>query len=172
MALLDFFKRQKTEDLPEIPEEVFIEKNESAVRGESRSIVDASIDGVYEFLRADYETRGYHDALTNSDSSYYQENVDVLMWDLVILCDHSVIKYNDRLYEIENHISSRKKMGVLDVVQDLESEKRRIEQLISTIQKIKSFAEERKEAPLRVIKSYQRGFHRGLVALSKSAIKS
>ena len=51
MALLDFFKRQKTEDLPEIPEEVFIEKDESAVRGESKAVVDASIDGVYEFLQ-------------------------------------------------------------------------------------------------------------------------
>lgn len=170
MGVFDFLRNNKEADLPEIPEDVFIEKSDEAAKGGSTNRVEASMDGVYEFLKADFETRGYNDALINSDSSYRDENIEVLMWDLIILCKHAISKYEDKIVNLDNHIISRKRLGALDVIQELESEKRRIIEKIEELRSIIGHAEARREAPSRVIKSYARGFHRGMIALSKSTI--
>jgi hypothetical protein len=172
MGLFDFFKSKSETDLPEIPEDVFIEKGDEIARGGHSSRIEASLDGVYEFLKADFETRGYNDSLINSDSSYRDENVEVLMWDLIILCKHAISKYDDKIVNLDNHISSRKRLGALDVIHELESEKKRIIEKIKEIEIIMGHAESKREAPSRVIKSYARGFHRGMIALSKSTINA
>ena len=172
MGLLDFLNKRSKEDLPDIPENVFIENNESAARGGADSSIEASLDGVYEFLKADFETRGYNDALMNSDSSYRDENIEVLMWDLIILCNHAKTKYADKVVELENHLTSRKRLGAFDVIHDLESEKKRINEKVSELNEISGQAEKKTEAPSRVVKNYSRGFHRGMVALSKSTINA
>lgn len=172
MGLLDFLKNKSETDLPEIPEDVFVEKGDEIARGGQSSRIEASLDGVYEFLKADFETRGYNDSLINSDSSYRDENIEVLMWDLIILCKHAISKYDDKMVILDNHISSRKRLGALDVIQELESEKKRINEKIKEIEMIIGQAEAKREAPSRVIKSYARGFHRGMIALSKSTINA
>jgi len=170
MGVFDFLRNNKEADLPEISEDVFIEKSDDLAKGGARTTMEASLDGVYEFLKADFETRGYNDALINGDSSYRDENIEVLMWDLIILCKHANSKYEDKIVSLDNHIISRRRLGALDVIQELESEKGRITEKIEDLKTIIGFAESRTEAPSRVIKSYQRGFHRGMIALSKSTI--
>ncbi len=172
MGLLDFLNKESKENLPEIEENVFVEKNETAARGGVESSIAATLDGVYEFLKADFETRGFNDAMMNSDSSYRDENIEVLMWDLIILSKHAKIKYADKIVELDNHIISRKRLGALDVIHDLESERKRINEKVHDLNEIIGHAEKKIESPSRVIKSYSRGFHRGMVALSKSTINS
>ena len=171
MGVFDFLRNNKEADLPEISEDVFIEKGDELAKGGANSMIEASLDGVYQFLKADFETRGYNDALINGDSSYRDENIEVLMWDLIILCKHANSKYEDKIVNLDNHIISRRRLGALDVIQELESEKGRITEKIEELRSIISNAESKKEAPSRVIKSYARGFHRGMIALSKSTIK-
>ena len=152
MGLFDFFKSKSETDLPEIPEDVFIEKGDEIARGGHSSRIEASLDGVYEFLKADFETRGYNDSLINSDSSYRDENVEVLMWDLIILCKHAISKYDDKIVNLDNHISSRKRLGALDVIYELESEKKRINEKIKEIEeKLKELSNQINESIINQI---------------------
>ncbi|NJK94737.1 MAG: hypothetical protein HC905_07270, partial [Bacteroidales bacterium] len=72
MGLFSIFNRKKvnassetnSEKLPDIPREVFIE---DYTIGEG-AVVNSLMDGitqVYNFLQADYESKGYSDSLVN-----------------------------------------------------------------------------------------------------------
>ena len=173
MSFFDFLKNRKNEpskELVEIPEDVFTEKVVEEDTEDITFIPEKTLEGVYSFLRADFDSAGYKDALTNGDSSYRNEKIDILMWDLILLCKQASVKYSDKITDLVSHINSRKKLGALDIIESLEYEKSRIEEKIQELEEITTQAKERVGAPTRVINSYIRGFNRGMVALSKATL--
>lgn len=128
------------------------------------------LDAIYAFLQYDYESRGYNDALTNPDESYKADNIMLFHHDLIILIDKSSTYYEDLLKEVDFHINSRTRAGLIDLVEEL---KIRREMVLDHIEKVKVI---RKEAvsgtgsTQRIALSYQRGFMRGLSAISQSKL--
>jgi hypothetical protein len=126
------------------------------------------LDAIYTFFQADYETRGYNDALTNPDDSYKTDNIRLFNHDLLILIDRSTNYYENFLRELDFHIGSRTRAGLIDLVEELKIRKEIIKDLLEKIGLIKAEAVNGTGPSQRIALSYQRGFMRGLSAISQS----
>lgn len=133
---------------------------------------DASrgLDAVYSFLQSDYESKGYNDALTNPDESYKADNIRLFHHDLIILLDRTQVYYDGLLKELDFHISSRSRAGLIDLVEELRIRKETVTDHISKLKTIKEDAVAGAGATQRIALSYQRGFMRGLSAISQSKL--
>lgn len=86
------------------------------------------IDLIYGFLKEDYESRGYDDALSNPDISYREMNKTIIKNNLIIKFKQVRLKYTDVLREIDFHIDSRTRAGLVDLVRELETKRETYQQ--------------------------------------------
>ena len=131
-----------------------------------------AIDLIYNFLKDDYESKGYDDALTNPDSSYKEMNKAMIKSSLEVKFKQVRRRYEDDLRTIDFHINSRKEAGLIELVKELETKKEILLQHVKELNTMeKDFMD---EAPymMGMLYSYERGFLRGLAALSLEQIKS
>jgi hypothetical protein len=127
---------------------------------------ESGIEAIYNFLQGDFESKGYNDALANPDDSYKSENIKLFKQDLDILIQKVTTKYEDTIREVDFHITSRERAGLIDTVEKLKSKKLTVSNHMSKINDIQKDAELNQGMCLRMILSYQRGFMRGLAALT------
>lgn len=180
MGLFNFYKKKErpeavkaeAEDF-EIPKEVFIEEKEpQQERQENSSTSDEEkgLDAIYHFLQADYEAHGYSDALTNADESYKTDNIKLIRFDLQILIQKAKVYYNDMVRELDFHINTRERAGLIDTVEELKTRKEMVIEHIEKVEEISQSMDTPDGLTQRTILSYQRGFMRGLAALTQSNI--
>ncbi|RYE50889.1 MAG: hypothetical protein EOP48_19070 [Sphingobacteriales bacterium] len=94
MGLFSFFNRKNGYDvsskttpvtLPDIPENLFIEKEKSdntSSKGNESSIPENGIYSLFRFIEQNYESKGYDDALVNPDSTHLEQHTAALKNDL------------------------------------------------------------------------------------------
>ena len=131
-----------------------------------------AIDLIYNFLKDDYESKGYDDALTNPDSSYKEMNKAIIKSSLEVKFKQVRRRYQDDLRTIDFHINSRKEAGLIELVKELETKK---EILLQHVKELNTMEQDFiDEAPymMGMLFSYERGFLRGLAALSLEQIKN
>lgn len=181
MGLFDFFKKNKNSENgngqsselpPEIPKDLFVEdsepnENENGISG--RPILKG-IELIYEFLQADYENKGYSDSLINPDDSYKSENIKLIKFDLEILIQKVSTYYEDLVREIDFHMDSRGRAGLIDLVEELRTKKEMVLEHMEKVGVLKNEAENNNGITQRIVLSYQRGFMRGLSALTQSKV--
>lgn len=174
MGILKLFGKKGTE-IPEKPNgnPVIIHKehvNGSEIRAMEFFPGNASIglDAIYRFFQDDYESRGYNDALANPDESYKTDNIRLFKHDLLILIDRSLNYYESFIKELDFHIGSRTRAGLIDLVEELKIRKEIVTDLLGKIRLIKEEAASGEGPIQRIALSYQRGFMRGLSAISQS----
>jgi len=131
---------------------------------------DSGITAIYNFLQADFESRGYNDALINPDDSNRADNIQLLQHDLFLLIEKSATYYEGLLKETDFHIGSRGRAGRIDLVEELKTRKELVVDHLEKIKVIKSEAAGGAGASQRITLSYQRGFMRGLSALTQSKV--
>lgn len=181
MGLFSFFNRKNgkingidTEKLPDIPENVFVEKegyqensNEDKLSSESS---DNGINVLFRFLEKSHESKGYDDALINPDSTHLDQNIEALKSDLRRIINKQKIFYQDFIREINFHISSRQRSGMVDTVEELAVKKETAESHIAQILEIENDMSNSKGVAQGVFISYTRGFRNGLAAISHHSI--
>lgn len=131
---------------------------------------DKGLDAVYAFFQNDYESKGYNDALANPDESYRTDNIKLLNHDLFILIERTSTYYEDLAKEVEFHISSRSRAGLIDLVEELKIRMQIINDHREKLKAIKEEALSGTGAIQRIGLSYQRGFLRGLSSISQAKI--
>lgn len=182
MGLFDFFKRNKTtetgepqsEPLPEIKEEDFIDNSQPSEENGVYSVEYGSklpIDIIYGFLKEDYESKAYNDALTNPDKSYKDINISIIRSNLEIKFKQVMLKYEDMLRELDFHIHSRAQAGLTDVVELLKSKKVTYEKHLEELKKMQEDLEKEELYMVGIFRSYEVGFTRGLASLSLHNLK-
>lgn len=155
--------------LPEIPEKVFIEKEPpSAKADETLTPVRAenNIDLLFRILDRNHEENGYNDALRNPDVSHRDQNVEALRNELSRTIRKVKTFYEDFIREIDFHIGSRSRNGMVDTVEELRMKKAIAD---SHMQKVKEIEENAKNGTgdsEGIILSYKRGFENGLAAIT------
>lgn len=185
MGLFDVFKK-KTEvqetsninsagNLPEIKEEDFIDNSEPTVNSNSVYSIEFGsklpIDIIYGFLKEDYESKAYHDALSNPDKSYKETNLAIIRSTLEVRIKQVTLRYKDMLREIDFHIQTRSQAGLTDLVEQLKARK---ETYLSHVEEINTMKEDLANERLYMIgifKSYEVGFTRGLASLTIHNLK-
>jgi hypothetical protein len=156
---------------PEIPKEKFVD--ESDPTNDSLDVMDANKVGlelIYDFLQYDYEGRGYGDALTNPDDSYRRDNIKLIRLDLEILIDKVYSYYKDHEKELDFHIRSRERAGLVDVVELIKSRKETLLDHMAKVESIRQDMINEQGVMSRLHLSYSRGFMRGLSAITRSEI--
>lgn len=161
----------KTSLATDIPEDVFIEK-ETPVNGGSNTApsVQNNIEMLFDFLDRNHEAKGYDDALINPDIKHLEQNIEALKNQLERTIRRVKTFYEDFIREINFHIDSRSRSGMVDVVDELKM-KRSIAE--SHIQKVLDIEDETKNNTgdsQGMIMSYTRGFMNGLSAISYHSI--
>ncbi len=184
MGLFNFFKQNQPQttsrandtmanhETTEVPRELFVEDKEPQGQQTMYSSIGVAngIDVVYAFLQADYETRGYDDVLTNADDSNKSNGIKLIKLDLQILIKRVNNYYEKKIKDYDFHISSRSRAGLIDLVEELKSEKEKAIKDIEEVNIIASEIESGTGMIERVILSYQKGFMRGLSAITQSKI--
>lgn len=126
------------------------------------------IEAVYAFLQADYESRGYSDALINADNSNKTDGIKLIKLDLQLLTRRVNNYYEKRIKDLDVQISSRSRAGLLDLVEELRSEKEKAERDIEEVKQMSAEIDTGTGMVERIILSYQKGFMRGLSAITQS----
>lgn len=171
MGLFNFFKKNGVAlvknngdggPVPEIAKDGF-NRNQDIL---TTSDLNRGLEQIYSFLQADYEGKGYNDALVNPDDSYKSDNIRLIKLDLQILIDKTTTYYDNLLSELSLHIVTRSRAGLIDLVQELESRKKLIEDYKQKIKIITDNTNDENGMCQRIILSYQRGFMRGLSAIT------
>ena len=180
MGILSFFKRKdqsdsnsstENESTSKIPENIFIEKLDLA-HGVNPSITLNGILAIYQYLQSDFESKGYNDAMTSPDDKYKQDNLKLIKYDLEIIVSKVKTYHDSMLKEIDFHIDSRGRAGLIDLVEELKSKR---EDLIKHVEKVKEIEVSLKtDTGLfeRATLAYQRGFTKGLASITQSSLLS
>jgi hypothetical protein len=164
MGIFKIFRKNNTENQTNISKDDSLDTNSVPINGAY------GIDAIYAFLQFDYESRGYNDALTSPEESYKADNLKLFKHDFFILIDKSTTYYEGLLKQVDFHIGSRTRAGLIDLVEEL---KFRRELVLDHLEKIKIIKEEATKedgATRRITLSYQRGFMRGLSAITQSKV--
>ena len=162
------------QNLPEIPEDVFLEKdkpqNNSNDERNNIPTTENGINVLFQFLEKNHEGKGYDDALVNPDNTHLEQNIEALKNDLERTIRKLKIFYEDFIREINFHIGSRSRSGMVDTVEELTVKKETAENHIKQIIEIENDAKNNKGVGQGVIISYTRGFRNGLAAISHHSI--
>jgi hypothetical protein len=179
MGLFNFFSKKEqpvqpenSNGNPEIPQEFLTtEGKQQETTGDQGNGMDTQgIEAIYSFLQGDYESKGYDDALTNPDDSYKSDNIKLIKLDLQILIQKVNTYYEDLAIELDLHIATRSRAGLVDLVQELESRKQMVVEHQAKVGQMQAEIENENGMSRRIILSYQRGFMRGLSALTQSKV--
>jgi hypothetical protein len=176
MGIFDLFKNKKEITQPDVEsleptENQFIDNSQPNTDNFSIEINKYGLENILDFVSGDFENRGYQDALINPDTSYKDENIELLIMDLSILIDRAKNHYLNYLKDIEFHIETRKVAGLIDTVQELESKTEKVEVNNSEVLKIEESINNATGYSKRISLSYSRGFNRGLASMSNDLLQ-
>lgn len=180
MGLFSFFNRNGKnaqngleENFAEIREDTFIEKENlenGAIKGSPQRQIQLGINQLYDFLDKNYESKGYDDALVNPDTTHMEQNITALKNDLERVIRKVKTFYEDYIREINFHISSRSRSGMIDTVEELTVKKEIAEDHIKQVVEIEDQAKNNQGVGFGIVISYSRGFKNGLAAISHHEI--
>ncbi len=181
MSLFNFFKKKQngssTEEalingyLPPIPEDIFVEKD---VQQDLTAPVNSftGINAIFSYLQSDFESKGFNDALTSPDEKYKEDNLRLIKFDLEIIISKVKTYHDSFLKELEFHINSRKRSGLIDLVEELRSKKEDLENHIQKVVLIEESLKTDSGLFERAILAYNRGFTKGLASITQRTLLS
>ncbi|HKG06339.1 MAG TPA: hypothetical protein VKB19_07775 [Pedobacter sp.] len=161
-----------------IDEEIFIEKDTTSATVSNseqtsvQTIITNNLEQLYSFLDRNMESKGYDDALTNPDSYHLDQNLDALRKELMRTIKRVKTFYEDFIREIDYHIESRSRSGMIDTVEELKMKKEIAGSHIEKVLLIETDALNKEGDSEGIIISYTRGFRNGLAAISHHTIIS
>ncbi|HEU5364666.1 MAG TPA: hypothetical protein VFU62_04020 [Hanamia sp.] len=159
--------------ISESPQGVFVETNERLNHESGNNHSPSSEHGInllFQFLEKNYEKKGYDDALMNPDNTHLEQNIAALKNELERTIRKVKTFYEDFIREINFHISSRSRSGMVDTVEELNAKKETAESHIRQVLEIEQEASESKGVAQGIVLSYTRGFRNGLAAISHHSI--
>lgn len=159
--------------LPEIPEKIFIQTENNTDANSKEQLQKSNENGIsllFEFLEKNFESKGYDDALINPDNTHLEQNIDALKNDLERTIRKIKTYYQDFIREINFHIESRSRIGMIDTVEELNVKKYTAEEHITQILEIEADAKNNTGLGQGMLISYTRGFRNGLAAISHHSI--
>ncbi|WP_049764825.1 hypothetical protein [Robiginitalea biformata] len=178
MGLFSFFRKNghspstNGEETITVPKDLFVEESDpsESVKIHMNGTSEVNLDAIYSYLQQDYETRGYNDALTNAEESYKKDNVELIYMDLRILIERAYAFYENLIANLDYHIDTRSRSGLVDLVEELKSRKETVQKHQEKIREIEAGVQNSSGLSKRAELSYTRGFHKGLVAITQSQI--
>ena len=133
-------------------------------------VAEKNIELLYRFLDQNYEGKGYDDALVNPDASHLEQNTQCLKNELERTINKVKTFYEDFIRDVNFHIESRSRSGMVDIVEELRTKKDIAESHIAKILTIEADSRNDRGDGQGIIMSYTRGFKNGMAAISHHSI--
>lgn len=157
-------------DKKDVTEELFIEKK--PILDDHFASGAKGILAIYHYLEGDFERKGFDDAMISPDESYKKENIRLINFDLEIIIQKVRIYHDSLLKEIDFHIASRSRAGLVDLVEELKSRKTDLVEHIQKVDEIEQSLKSNSGYCERAILSYQRGFMKGMASITQASLLS
>ena len=125
---------------------------------------------VYRRLGEDWETKGYMDAKAFPETSYKESNKMAMVEKLSLLIEESIIKYDDKIAEMEALIDQSKKNGFIETLSKQERQK---EILVRHLKELTELAKDVRNKGVKtkvILTSYDMGFARGIAAIGNDRV--
>lgn len=152
-------------------EEQFIDNSEPT-ETQQEAIQAYNLERILNYVGLDFESRGYEDSLIHPDTSYKEDNISLLKIDLSILIKKSKIYYEEIIRIMDFHIQSRQDAGLILIVNELKTKKETLVEKLNEVVNIQDSQDEEQGMNHRIRLSYNRGFNRGLAALSTQLLQT
>ncbi len=148
-------------------------ENNGLLKPGENGIEDSTAIGInllFQFLERNHEGKGYDDALINPDNTHLVQNTEALKNELERTIRRVKTFYEDFIREIDFHIASRGRSGMVDTVEELTMKKQIAESHIQKVLEIEDDLRNNKGDGQGIMMSYTRGFKNGLAAISHHSI--
>jgi len=127
---------------------------------------------VYSQLKEDWETKGYSDAKAFPETSYKESNKKTIVERLSLLIRESMLKYEDKITDIETLIEQASKNGFIETLNKLEKQKniltRHLDELTLLAKDVDNLGSKTKV----ILTSYDMGFARGIAAVGEDKVNN
>jgi hypothetical protein len=177
MGIFNFLKRKQPDPLvnqqPALPENGIQAENVNGSKmpgNYSQNGEAKGIESIYAFLQRDFENKGYNDALVSPDESNKHDNIRLIQLDLEILVQKVETYYKDSVKEIDYHMASRTRAGLIDLVEELKTRRDIVLDHMDKVSELKKEMSGNSGMAERMVLSYQRGFMKGISAITQSTI--
>ena len=156
----------------DIPEDLVVEKAPPVRQDAVQDSKDrpSYIDKLYEFLAINYRERGYDDALVNPDISHLTQNLENLRSELFRTITMVKRNYEAYVRKLDFHIESRRRSGLIDIVDELLMYKNVALDDVKIVVRIEEEAEKQTGDGEGIFLSYTLGFKNGLAAITHHEI--
>jgi hypothetical protein len=175
MGLFSFFNRKNgvSKDSKNLSTSVTADGSSDGLNSganEKEESAPIGINLLFEFLERNHEGKGYDDALINPDNTHLTQNAEALKNELERTIRRVKTFYEDFIKEINFHIASRGRSGMVDTVEELTMKKEIAESHIKKVLEIEEDMRNSQGDSQGIIMSYTRGFKNGLAAISHQSI--
>ncbi|MFV0419452.1 MAG: hypothetical protein ACK5KT_12065 [Dysgonomonas sp.] len=167
-------EEEEKKPLPEIKREDFVDDTDP---NEDKGIMyikygtGMPIDAVYAYVEKDYEQEGYDDAICNPDSSYKESRKIIIRSGLNRRFEQVRLRYKNDLREIDVQISTVEQQGMMNTSSVLRARRETYSEHLAKIDEMEKRLKEDDIQLLSMLDSYDRGFLRGLAAISQTFLK-
>lgn len=171
-----WFKKKDKTPVQEVVETTIAE-NDSISK--DKFILDEAVLGnkyelpiyaIYTRFQEDWETKGYNDSTSFPDTSYRDNQKRVIIDQLRLAIKEALLRYEDKLIDIDIHISQAQKNGLMETYDKYIQEKKKLVAHHDELATLDKDAEEIGEKTKPILTSYEMGFTRGLVSLSNEKV--
>ena len=154
------------------PEQIFIapESPKTAPKPRETTAPVTNLDALYTYLGKNLEKAGYDDSLMNPDSSHMEEQLRFIKNELALLISRVKNYYSGHLREVEYHIETRRRSGMVETVDELLAHKANTEEKMQLVLQIENEARDGKGLTENLILSYKKGFRNGFAAITAATI--
>lgn len=128
------------------------------------------IDVIFNFVRRDYESEGYNDALVSTDPTYKSTKEGMIRNDLKTLFTQVTLKYKNDIRLLDVEIDNYKQACLFSSVSAMESRRSTCEEHLGKIREMESQLDNDDPRMMIMIESYRRGFLKGMAAKAGSII--
>lgn len=159
--------------LPEIRQEDFVDNSDPIPQVDQLNNYGTRmpIDAIYAFISRDHEEQGYDDAMCNADSSYKESKKSMIKNELKRLFEQVGLRYKSDLRDIDVQIEFLNQQGLINTSASLKARKETYIEHMEILKNMKSSLDRDEEQLLSMVRSYERGFLKGLVAKSETLLK-
>lgn len=124
------------------------------------------LDEVNTFLNKDFNDKGYGIAIHNPDKVNFDDNIQIIKRELIILIEQARSNYEDNIGEIKIRIEAHAIKGFIKTVNQLKEMLQVAERHIKLLDVVKKEVENENGRFEKIKTSFKVGFNRGLVAVS------
>ena len=162
--------------LPEVNKSETVDEPESTMKDNNVVKIQYGtqmpIDIIYAFIERDYENEGYQDAMCNPDDSYKESKKAMIKHGLKRLFEQVGLRYKSDLRNIEVQITIMEQQGMANTASTLQARKDTLLEHLTKMGEMEVALDNEEQKMMSMIKSYERGFLKGLAAKSDLLLRN